>query len=329
MQVIQQITYRLYKDNDIPGILSLWENHSGWGAITEQQFNDWYISTPVGRCMVIVAENEMEEIVGQLSLIPAIISIDGRELKALRLSAPIIHKDFRLPDLRNRDHPAFQIMKCAIENAGGMGYSIIYGLPAVGWMGLLNMFPLFGLPDIITYSFGCTAISLKDDKVWETVSDSNADVKIILSFDSSYDELWNEAAKSFPIKCGIVRHSWRLNWKNGHHLVFEVRKADQLVGYAAFRKKDGLLADILARNTEDLRTILFASLKSMHSGNVKRMPVSFEEIKLMVSSNIAPVLDHLNHRPVNFQFGFASYSLQPSINAGSILPENWYIMPDD
>lgn len=329
MRATEQLTYRLYDKKDIPGIISLWENHSDWGAITEKQFNEWYIDTPVGKSLIVVAQNEMEEIIGQLSFIPAVINLDSKEIKALRLSAPIIHKDFRSSELKSKYHPAFQMIKFGIVSAEQMDYSLLYGLPAHGWLGLLKMFPLFGFPDIKTDSFDCVAISLKDEKVWERIRQYDENINVIKSFDSSYDELWEDAVSYFPIQCGIVRHSDRLTWKISHHLVFEIRGNGKLIGYSAFKKKEGLLTDILARNPGDLKIVLFNSLKAIHAMNESKIPVSFDEIKLMLSRPVKQILDSINHQPVNYQFGFGCYPLQDTINQKSILPGNWYIMPDD
>lgn len=329
MQATQQLTYRLYKEKDLTGIISLWANYSGWGAITEQEFNDWYINTPYGSCPVVVAENESNEIVGQLSLIPTAILIDGKEIKGLRISAPVLHEDFRLHDLRSMDHPAFLMIKHAIEQGKEMGYSILYALPALGWLGLLKLFPRFGLPDIKTSSFGCVAISLSDDSILQHISKDNIAINVVNSFDESFNELWKEASISFPIHCGIIRNSQRNYWKISHHLVFEIKQGNRLIGYAAYKKEDGLLVDILARNPDELKTVLLSSIMAMHKSSAEKVAVNFDEIKLMCAPQMSTIINIIPHKPVNFQFAFGCYPLVPFINDNSILPENWYIMPCD
>lgn len=331
MQLTQQLTYRLYTPNDLPGILSLWENYSGWGAITAEQFNEWYVDTPYGSCPVIIAESEPGEIVGQLSLTPADIFVHGKTVKGLRLSAPILHSDFRWHDLRSGEHPAFRMIKHGVDKAKEMGYSMMYSLPAHGWLALLKMFPRLGLPDIQLTSFDCVSLSLTDTAVTTNYSSPGLDVSVIEKADAVFDALWKDAAVSFPVNCGIARDSRWVNWKiaNKHHLLLQVKHSNHMIGYAAYKKKDGLLADILARTPGELKDTLLASVNAMHFTNEKRIPADFEEVKLMCSPVLTPVLDSLPVHPVNFQFAFSCYPLNTSLNNEHIIPGNWYVMPLD
>lgn len=331
MQSIQQLTYRSFTETDLPGILSLWENYSGWGSITMQQFNDWYVNTPYGNCPTVIAEDESGKIVGQLSLTPAAILLNGKKVKALRLSAPVLHQDFRLHDLRSGDHPAFLMIKHSVSLAKEMGYSIVYSLPAHGWLGLLKMFPRLGLPDVQIASYKCVSISLTDNSILEYDTPVSWDTSLIETFDPSFDKLWKEASHSFPINCGIVRSSDWLNWKvdNLHHIVFKITTRDYLAGYAVYKRKDGLLVDILARNSADLRDVLLCSIKAMRVHDKENLNFDFKEIKLMCSPQLLPILKDLTTQPVNFEFAFSCYPLTNTISNKNILPGNWYVMPLD
>lgn len=326
---VAQLTYRPFEDKDLPAVLSLWEKFSGWGAITEKQFYEWYINTPFGQCIIIVATDETDEVFGQLAFVPTRVCLHGKELKALRLSAPILRSDIRQPDLRSLDHPAMMMVRKGIELSQEMGYHILYCLPAHGWVGLMKLLPQFGMHDIQIASYNCGAISLKDETIWNKCADNNFFITLTDNFNESYDKLWEDAANTLPVTCGIIRNSLRLQWKISQHLVIEVRTDDRLLGYAAYKKKEGLLVDIFARTTGDIENVLLASIKAMHYKNENRLPVSFEEIKCMLSPQAKVFLKEINYQPVNFQFAFACYPLQNSIDKNSIHPENWYIMPDD
>jgi len=329
MMQVAQLTYRLFEERDIPGILSLWESSSGWGSITEQQFDEWYIHTPFGRSLIIVATNELDEIAGQIAFIPATIFLDGKELKALRLSAPILHENFRLTDLRNPRHPAFSMVKRGIELGVKMGYHVLYSLPAHGWIGFMKLMPKFGMPDGYTAEYDCVAISLNDESGYEEESGNHLIVYTTDSFNESYDQLWADAIQMFPVSCGVVRSSSQLQWKISHHLVFEVREDERLLGYAAYKKTDGLLVDMLARNPGDLKRVFFASVRAMHLKNPNHEVISFEEIKLMLSPQIKSLIAGIKYQPVKFQFAFGCCPLQLSVDQNSIHPEKWYIMPND
>src|SRR6187200_2084133 len=109
--ITAELTYRTYEDKDLPGILQLWEQYSGWGAITLEQFDKWYLQTPYGPCVVIVAVNNEEEIVGKIAFIPTVVNLNGREIKAIRGSAPILNPECRRFNLNQADHPAFAMIK--------------------------------------------------------------------------------------------------------------------------------------------------------------------------------------------------------------------------
>lgn len=325
---VAEITYRIFKNKDLPGLLSLWEKFSGWGPISRQQFYDWYINTPLGPCLIIIATDETNEVMGQLVFIPAEVTLNGKVVKALRLSAPILHQDIRQAELKSNTHPALMMIMKGIGLAKEMGYHILYCLPAHGWVGLMKLLPRFGMDDIQVASNDCAAISLKDEDVWSECAGNNFYIRRIDDFTDSYSQLFMEAIGMFPINCSIIRNAERLQWKLGHHIVIEVSNENKLIGYAAY-KKDGLLVDMFAATPNDLKNVLLASLKGLHYKNEHRLLVPFEEVKCMLNPQLKSLLNEISHQPVNFQFAFASYPLQTDIDKSSIRPENWYIMPDD
>jgi hypothetical protein len=323
------LTYRLFQDEDIPGILLLWEKSSGWGGINEQQFHEWYINTPSGRSIIIIAANETGEIVGQTAFIPAEISLEGKVVKGLRISAPILHKDFRLTDLRNPIHPAFALIRKGFDLGREMGYHILYSLPAHGWIGLMKIMSDYGMPDCYFDEYDCVSVPLDDESIQEEKSNRRLVVSIPKSFNESYDELWKDASRLLSDTCCIIRKSAWLQWKISHHHVFEVSEDGRLLGYAVFKKKDGLLLDLFARNRNDFKTVLLASFKALHVKNPNRFPVSFDEIKLMLTPWVQTLIAGINYNPVKFQFAFGCSAIQKSVDPRSIQPQNWYIMPND
>src|SRR5437764_9393728 len=93
--ITDKLIYRIYEDKDMEAVLNLWEHYSGWGAITTEQFEKWHFHTPYGSCLIIVALNEHEKIIGQLVFSPSIVTINGKEVKAYRGSAPILNPECR------------------------------------------------------------------------------------------------------------------------------------------------------------------------------------------------------------------------------------------
>src|SRR5688572_2842791 len=124
------LSYRLYKESDMPSVLELWEKYSGWGAITQEQFTKWCINTPYGRCFIIIAVDKNNTVVGQMTFVPSIVYIEGNEVKALRASAPILREDSRQKNIKDYDHPVFAMFRYGMQVAKQQGYALIYVFPA-------------------------------------------------------------------------------------------------------------------------------------------------------------------------------------------------------
>ena len=325
---VAQITYRLFDKKDLPGILSLWENFSGWAGITSEQFTQWYINTPLGSCLIVVATDETDTVLGQIVLVPAQVILNGQSLKAVRLSAPILHPELRQADLRNKSHPVIMMVTKSVELASEKGYHILYSLPAHAWIGSLNILQRLGMHDLQMASYECRKISLIDEAIWSICSGNALMISQVQHFSKSYDDLFAEATKQFPFSLCIARTTERLQWKISHHIVLEIRNEQGLIGYVAY-KKNGLLVDIMARTPAHLKQVLTASLKALHHQNDHRIKVPFDEIKFMMTTSVRNLLEGINHQPANFQFALASYPLQNHIDKHAIAPEHWYMMPDD
>ncbi len=80
----QKIVYRQYEEKDLPSLLKLWEEESGWGGLTIEQFNSWFINTPYGKSIIVVAENAAGKVIGQIVYAPSRMMVDGTEIKSLR-----------------------------------------------------------------------------------------------------------------------------------------------------------------------------------------------------------------------------------------------------
>ncbi len=236
----RNLTFRLFQPGDIEGILRLWSDDSGWGGITEQQFYDWYVNTPYGECLIAVALDEENRIVGQEIFTPTRVYVGGTEKKALRFSAPILAKDFS-ERLGFGSHPTVEMFKVAGTAAISKGYSLIYAFPARAWLRFTSLFilPELGKAPGFTAEFDCCGFSTKSFLSGELKADDKFEVSLVSEFGENYDILWQSAKNEFPINCAIARSSNWLKWKLGGHCVLEVRrKGDkELIGYAAIKKK--------------------------------------------------------------------------------------------
>lgn len=325
------ITYRLFEEEDMDGILNLWENYSGWGGITKEQFNKWYLETPYGSCIIVVAVDEADEIVGQEVFIPSHVYLSNKEQKALRLSSPILHEKARYTAVTNPQHPIYAMMRCGVEAAIDQGYQLVYMYPAHGWVAPMKLCQKFGLPKIEIATPDCFAISLRDPANFFQVDGAYTISVLTSDFNHEYDELWNDAAHSFPINCGVVRNSKWLNWKAKGHLTLEVREAIShvLIGYICLKKKSGLIEDMLSRTAEDAEMIVKMAVHALHHLSPQRIEAGFDEINGMLTPLFARLLEHISYESKKFSFAFGCFSIDNKNNLSEIQPSNWYMMPND
>lgn len=321
-----QLRYRLYQPADLPGVLRLWEAESGWGAITPEQWHKWYVDTPLGACLVVVAEDEHGEIAAQKVFTPARLLIDGREQRALRISAPIVRHDARRRSMRSRSHPIVGLFLAAAEAATEAGYSVMYSLPEHSWLSFFRWAPRVGLPTFATAAYGCVAAEIAP-----VVGDSaGLVVEVVTEFGPEYDALWETAQRSFPIVCGVARGAAWMNFKNRGHLVLAARAATgALVGYVAIRKQTGLVVDLLARHPDDLPLVVAAALGWLATARQAGALGGITQLKAMATPLLSPTLRALDFTPVEYTFGFVCAPLDPTLSPTTIAPERWSVNPGD
>ncbi|MGK2862370.1 MAG: hypothetical protein ACSLE0_10580, partial [Chitinophagaceae bacterium] len=224
VDTVSKLHYRHFEEGDMEGILQLWKEESGWGEITANQFNDWYINTPYGKSIIIVTTNDENKIIGQIVYSPSRMIVDNKEIKTLRASAPILSRILRQTNLRTLDHPAFDLIKKGFEIATQKGYQYVYTFPSYGWLSMLQLFPKFMANPSETVSYDCFAISLEEKQTFPSLKNDHY-INIASAITDEYDDLWLHAIQEMPIKCGIARHSAWLKYGFGPQLVLETRAA--------------------------------------------------------------------------------------------------------
>ena len=324
----QLITYRLYTEEDREAILQLWKEESGWGAITVSQFDSWFLNTPYGKCLIVVAENENNTIVGQIIYSPSRMIVNGNEIKTLRVSAPILSSNFRQGNIRSDDHPVFLMMSEGFRIAYEAGYQYTYGFPALGWLALLRLFPKFLPNPSETVSYDCFAISLETPQTFKGLENTYT-VKVAESFTEEYDVLWNEAVQQMPVKCGIIRNAAWLNWISGGHLNLELRTTNEnkLTGYMTVKKESGLITDVFATSIEDVEKVFNYVVSGLHYQNDKKITVDFTQLKGMLTNITTPVVESIGYTKDNYRFAFSSYLLDTNIPFEKVQADQWYMTP--
>jgi hypothetical protein len=307
------IRYRLVEDRDLPEVLALWQADSGWGAITSEQWREWYVDTPEGPAIVGVAEDQ-GRIVGQGACLPAWLVVGEREVMAGRISAPIVRMDAR--HLPSPSHPVVGLAVSAMEAMAGAGWSVAYMLPDRGWLPLMRHASTFGFPELAIAEFPAVAASTGAKRGSCVVEEG-------LPPDDELTGLWNEARRGLPIEIGVWRTPRWIAYKNGAHTVLTVRASDgSLLGYTS-TDGSGLLRDVLARSREDLAHVLESTLATL--GALRGLA----EVKAMATPALAPALDEAGFDPIDYSFGFCTRPLDDDLTFEDVDPERWWICPGD
>ncbi|HEV2765744.1 MAG TPA: hypothetical protein VGV38_22355, partial [Pyrinomonadaceae bacterium] len=323
--------YRLFEERDLPGLLRLWEE-AGWGTLTAEQWRGWFVETPNGQALVAVAVDEAGKVVAQEMFMPSRVWAAGREVRALRFSAPILNKELRGESLRRAGHPVVELYKTAARAAARAGFSVVYSLPEYAWLPVFRYAERFGLPRFAEASYPCVALPL--GAAGDNGAGSNGEgfvARAVEEFGEEFDELWHEARESFPVECGVVRDSAWLRFRNSGRISVEVREAsgNKLVGYTATKRQTGLLLDVLARRPEELGAVISASAGWLASERGRLAPDGWTELKAMRTPTLARALDALGFAPSDYRFAFTCNTFDPSLALEQIAPERWYIMPGD
>jgi hypothetical protein len=327
---MDELCYRVSEAGDLPDLLRLWEE-AGWGSLSPQQWREWFVDGPEGPCLITVAVDPRGEVVGQEVFAPSRVSVAGREVRALRLSAPILKQDLRGESLRQNAHPVFGLYKAAAAAATERGFEIVYSLPQYAWLKILRLIPRLGLPGFDEAAFGCAELPLEAAALAGLEPAARkVEARPVARFGPEYEELWRSARESFPIACGVVRDAAWLTFRNSGLIALEVRDREDgsLAGYSATRQT-GLLADLLARRPEELTAVIAATALWLAAERRRGELGGVTHLKAMRTPALEPALSALRFTPVDYRFAFTCSILGSSVGRERIAPGRWYVMPGD
>jgi hypothetical protein len=324
----QQLKYRLFEDADLPGLLGLWEE-AGWGTLSPEQWREWFVDGPQGPSLVTVGIDEQGEVVAQEMFAPSRAVVGGREVRALRMSAPIVRERLRGGSLRSGAHPVYGLLKAGEAAAAARGFSVVYSLPEHAWLPLFRILPRVGIPRYAEAAYACASLPIEAASAPEVERAARGfEACAITEFGEEYEQLWRLAKESFPIDCGVVRDTAWLRFRNSGRIAVEVRESHsgQLVGYSATKKQTGLVADLLAREPGELKNVLAATLGWLEA-NRSLLPVGLTHLKVMRTPVLASAIDALGFTPNDYRFAFTCKAFDSASDV--VAPERWYILPGD
>lgn len=312
---------RLFRKEDLPGVLRLWEDHSGWGGITEQQWNEWYMDTPWGESVVVVIEDQGNQIVGQLVFTPFPLSLPNQTGTAYRISAPILKEGIRAGRVVNPEHPTRRMLDLGLSSVSTRGALAAYAMPLISWRAFFRRIPGFYVQE-----YDCARI---DVKTVLTFRDSDLDVEPAVSFSQEHNRLWQEAISDMPIKTALKRTEALWNYRLSHQLVLNVRTTSgKLLGYIAVKRKSGLVVDLLARNIQDLKRVVDAGAKALATRR-EEFGNDVSALKLMVTPQIQNMMTEPGIDQEDFRFLFCVMPTSAEVAPPALSPSNWYLTAGD
>ncbi|MDQ3242978.1 MAG: hypothetical protein M3Q09_04570 [Gemmatimonadota bacterium] len=324
------VKYRLFRQADLAGVLRLWETAPGWGAITADKWKRWYVDVPYGPGLVALAVTETEEVVGQMVFSRTMVRVGDREVRALRISAPILDPRIRHQSVRDPSYPVIQLYEVVARAARDEGVSLIYSLPEHSWLPLFRWGRRVGGPlwDFADTEYGCVELPLAR---WRSQALRVIEVEAARVHEpaAGFDELWRDGSKCLAQLCSVTRPPEWVAFKNRGHDWLEIRdrRSGSLVGYSAVKRQSGLLADIFARTPSQTADVLQGTLRwfadrELSGGTVKAL-------KAMETPVLRDALRDVGFEPVDFMFAFVCCSLDAELPRESIAPDRWYLTAGD
>lgn len=316
----EEFEIREYSTFDLKGVLDLWEYSSGWGRPEESVFNSW-LKTPFGKCVVVVAETEEKEIVGQIIYTPTLVYFKGKEFLSIKVSAPIIHHNFRTSVIPDSKSLIGNLFFKGNEIVKRKGFELFYVFPAHGWIRSLKSIHRMGFDPWEVEVFPCLEIVYEDE-----ISDEINLIELN-EFPDSVQEIWERFKYKFKDYSFVTRNLDWLKYKYRDQLILGVKdKVDNMIGYVVIKRSSGLILDFIIDDFS-LTPILFRKLKIFHSKWIKNG--LGQELKIMSNNFLKPYLNSIKTEQVEFKFVFGiSFSLS-EYNGKDIEFDKWYIFPND
>lgn len=319
----EKLFFREYVESDLKEVLDLWGNFSGWGRPEEGEFNIW-LSGPFGKAIIFLATDETQKIIGQILYTPTLMYLKGIEVKAVKISAPIIHEDYRSSVFAESKSLMVKLFLEGNKYIKEKGYEWLYNMPAYGWVKSLKFIHKVGLFPWEVQIFPCLQI-LEED-----VEDSKYMLHELNGFTNDFNLIWERFRLNNSNLSYMNRSKEWLNYKMGDELIvgiFDLEK--KLTGYFVIKKSTGLILDFLMMEFADVPH-LFKMLKRFHSIWIDKNP-SFErlELKIICNNFFKPFLDQLKTENVSFHFVFGITSTVSAEEVEKIGNYEWFIFPND
>ncbi len=323
-----RLTYRMHTKDDRNELIRLWSEQSGWDVLDAKTWEHRFLDTPFGESAIALAiDKDTDAVVGQCMFIPALISIDGRELRAYRTFAPLLHQEMRGLNLLNPfKHPLYRMYKFATDFFAKTRVCLAYSMPDPRWLRAFQLLPNFQIG-----KFPLWSLKLPLEKRFGFTHD--VEIREISPNDDELNELWRKTAAFY--ECAIVRHAEFLPWKTSHGNYFYqgVFRAGELVAFAAsvFKQRDNqwLICDILAIDNKSLEAAIRASCNAAQDFQSDNSDKKINKAAILATDLMIPIVKKLNFHRDEYDFPFVVHLLDETVSKEEVAPSRWYLSAND
>jgi len=324
------ISYQFYHEATLPDLQRLWVEATDWGEQTLNNLHERFMAAPFGPPRIVVAvDADTDEMIGQFRFMPSRVSVNGREVRAVRPFGTIVSPKMReaITSSNPLEQPAVAMYLHAIKELKAMGEQLIYMVPDPRWVRLFKMipflhcgsFPLWSLPvpmpATLPLGEGYSASKLQ-------------------SWDERVDHLWEKTAQFHG--CAVVRTARTLAWKTAlaKFDLTVVERGSELVGLAAsVRRGDRqwLICDMLFADTGDsLRATLAAACNAAHEhATTSEDDNPIHKAAVLVTPNMESAAVALGFKRDAYDFPIVVHVLDDTINLEEVSPAKWYVSAND
>ena len=323
-----RLTYRMFEDDDFPGLQRLWEDATAWGGLTAEVWRRYSVDAPMGGLACAVAQEPATgKIVGQFAFIPSLVSVDGTVVRAFRPAAPIVGKEARWAGLNPLRHPIAMMYATAMRALRERGDGLIYMLPDPRWLRFFRMFPR-----LVCGSFPLWKMPLPLARPLPLPAGYTA--APLSALDARVDRLWEAASRVHG--CSVVRSAEALGWKTGDatYDVTAIEHAGELVAVVTSRQKGDrqwLVCDVLFADAGDPLRAALAAACNLADRRARAAPPEKPIIKAaaLVTPAMEPAARALGMERDRYDFPLVIDVLAPSLSREQVAPARWYVSAND
>jgi hypothetical protein len=326
----EELRYRVSAPGDLPALLDLWSQHSGWGPITEAQWRSWYERAPHGPALVVVGEDREHVPLAMTVFMPCRLRVNNVNVTAVRVSAPIVHASVRGSAMPKRNEPATELFLEGRRFAAEQGFAVMFALPESGWVARVARAGKW-MPGVPRQFAVLNCVGVDVTAITTATAIDQFAFSRISQFTGEYSTLWTSAVESYPISCGVVRSPEWLLYKHAADIVLAARnRSGGLIGFVAISPRTGAVTNMLSARPDELSDVLRGAIAWMAAARASGDSTIPQRVSAVVVPGTEAALRAAGFTPIDYQFGFVADTLDDTrVPLSALDPTSWYLTAGD